>query len=137
MNKPGTQIVSHRLDNKYDFFILILLIYFAISSFYNYRENGFGEDAYYSVLMQDGIVSPGTLLVNNPTQAIGCVCHCVVHGVCAVAYGVYFAWCVLRVVLYFSNANCTQSQILPIYVHCSKSALSQWRPSGMNVYLHK
>jgi len=55
MNKPGSQIVSHRLDNN----------------FYNYRENGFGEDAYYTVLMQDGIVSPGTLIISDPTQAIG------------------------------------------------------------------
>jgi len=53
--KPGTQIFSHRLDNNY----------------YNYRENGFGEDGYYTVLMQDGIVSPGTLIVNDPSQAIG------------------------------------------------------------------
>eukprot|EP00026_Physarum_polycephalum_P006553 Phypoly_transcript_06601.p1 GENE.Phypoly_transcript_06601~~Phypoly_transcript_06601.p1 ORF type:complete len:462 (+),score=76.40 Phypoly_transcript_06601:106-1386(+) len=55
MNKGGSQTVSHRLDNN----------------FYNYRENGFGEDGYFMVLMQDGIVSPGSLIISDPTQAIG------------------------------------------------------------------
>jgi len=54
-NRPGSQTSSIRVDNTY----------------YNYRENGYGEDAYFCVLTQDGIASPGTLLDNEASQAIG------------------------------------------------------------------
>jgi len=54
-NKSGSQTFSYRIDN----------------TFFNYRENGNGEDGYVLLMTQDGLVSPGTPIINNQNDAIG------------------------------------------------------------------
>ena len=110
MNHPqGTQTISHRLDNKYEHTYVLISCLFVLS-FYNYRENGYGEDAYYTVLLQDGIVSPGTLLVNTPSQAVGYdtfnLCeHVNISGV--------FSWILFLAIRFFQFEFTVQNQPYP------------------------